>query len=78
MDVVGFVAEQAVSLILGFAGGFGYHRYRLWKIKRHAPSAKIVDLQVSLTQEDYDRMRNSKQLEKNTVYMTTEGESDAD
>ena len=75
MEVVSFLAEQAVSLILGFAGGFGYHRYRLWKIKRHAPSAEVVGFQVTLTQEDYDRMRNSKQLDEDVVYMTTEGGS---
>ena len=33
-----------------------YYRYRLWKIKRHAPSAEVVSFQVSLTEQDYRRL----------------------
>ena len=56
MEVVGFVGEQVLSLILGFAGGWAYLRYRYWKIKRYAPSAKIVSFHVSLTENDYQRL----------------------
>ena len=55
-EIVGFLAGQALSLALGFAGGWLYHRYRLWRIKRDAPSAEVVSFHVSLTQEDYDRL----------------------
>ena len=56
MEVVFFVAEQALSLALGFGGGMAYYQYRLWKIKRHAPSAEAIGFHVSLTQQDYDRL----------------------
>lgn len=61
------IAEQALSLALGFGGGMMYHRYRLWKIKRHAPSAKATGFQVSLTQKDYDGLPKK---EEDVVYMT--------
>ena len=53
MEVIWF-AEQGLSLALGFGGGMAYQQYRLWKIKRNAPSAKVVVFHVSLTQQDYD------------------------
>ena len=55
MEIVWFVLNHALSIVLGFFGGLAYHQYRLWKIKRHAPSAKIVSFHVQLTQQDYDR-----------------------
>ena len=54
MEPVIFAVEQGLSLVLGFGGGMAYYRYRLWRIKRHAPSAKVVGFQVSVTQQDYD------------------------
>ena len=56
MELVSFLAEQTLSLALGFGGGMAYYRYRLWKIKRHAPSAEVVSFHVTLTQLDYDRL----------------------
>ena len=38
---------------------------RLHGIKRHAPSARVVNFQVSLTQEDYDRL---PEPEDDTIY----------
>ena len=58
MEVVAwFFAEQGLSLVLGAGGGWGYCQYRLWKIRRHAPSAKEVSFHVGLTQEDFDRLQ---------------------
>ena len=56
MELVWFVLNHTLSIVLGFFGGLAYHRYRLWKIKRHAPSAKTVSFNVFLTQQDYDRL----------------------
>lgn len=56
MEILEFIAEQAVSLVLGFCGGWAYHQFRLWNIRRHAPSAKEVDYIYGLSQEDYDRL----------------------
>ena len=56
MEIVEWVANHILSLALGFGGGWAYHRYRFWKIKRHAPSAKVTDFHVSLAQLDYDRL----------------------
>lgn len=61
-----FIAEQGLSLVLGFGGGMAYHRYRLWKIKRHAPSAKATGFQVGLTQQDYDGLPKK---EEDVVYL---------
>ena len=54
MEIVVWVANHILSLALGFGGGWAYFNYRFWKIKRHAPSAKVVGFQVTLTQRDYD------------------------
>ena len=66
--LVRFLAEQAVSLVLGFVGGATYYRYRLWKLRRHAPSAKVISAHVSLSQQDYDRLLKKGKLDKNTIY----------
>ena len=47
MEIVWFVLNHALSIVLGFFGGLAYHQYRLWKIKRHAPSTKIVNFHVT-------------------------------
>ena len=65
--IVLFIAEQTLSLALGFGGGMAYHRYRLWKIKRHAPSAKVVSFHVGLTQQEYDGLPKK---EDDVAYMT--------
>ena len=61
-----FLAEEVVSFFLGFVGGTAYHRYRIWKLKRHAPSAEVVTASVSLSQRDYDglpeKVRNTQYI----------------
>ena len=54
--VVRFLAEDAVSLFLGFLGGAVYYRCRLWNLRRHAPSAEVITANISLSQQDYDRL----------------------
>ena len=67
MELILFVLEQALSLVLGFSGGAVYYRYRLRKIKQHAPSAEVVGFHVSLTQRDYDGLPNK---EDDVLYLT--------
>ena len=67
MEIVWFVLNHALSIVLGFFGGLAYHQYRLWKIKRYAPSAKIVSFHVTLTQQDYDRQ---SKYEDDVAYYT--------
>ena len=69
MEVVLFIAELGLGLALGFVGGFTYHRYRYWKIKRHAPSAKVVSFHVALSEEDYQRLPKT---EEDVGYYTPE------
>ena len=57
MNVEWFIAERAMALALGFVAAMGYQRFRLWRIKRHAPSAKVATFHVSLTQQDYDGLK---------------------
>ena len=66
--VVRFLAEEAVSLVLGFLGGAAYYRYRLWKLRRHAPSATVTTASIALSQQDFDRLEKEGKLEKNTQY----------
>ena len=54
--VVRFLSEEAVSLVLGFLGGAVYYRCRLWNLKRQAPSAEVITANISLSQQDYDRL----------------------
>ena len=70
--VVRFLAEEAVSLVLGFLGGAAYYRYRLWKLRRHAPSAKVTTANIALSQQDYDRLVKEGKLGKNTQYAIVE------
>ena len=50
--------EWLLSLVLGKGVVKANDLRRLRKIKRHAPSAKVMktNFQVALTQEDYDRL----------------------
>ena len=57
MNVEWFIAERAMALALGFVAAMGYQRFRLWRIKRHAPSAKVATFHVSLTQQHYDGLK---------------------
>ena len=56
MEIIEWLGNHVLSLVLGFVGGWGYHRYRLLKIKRYAPSAKVVSFHVALEQHHYDRL----------------------
>ena len=51
-----FLAEWIISHALGSGVVKANDLRRLHKIKRHAPSAKVVSFHVALTQEDYDRL----------------------
>ena len=64
--LVEFLAEELVSFFLGFVGGTASHRYRIWKLRRHAPSAEVVTASVSLARRDYNRLPKK---EKNTQYL---------
>ena len=70
--VVRFLAEEAVSLVLGFFGGAAYYRYRLWKLRRHVPSATVTTASIALSQQDYDRLVKEGKLGKNTQYAIVE------
>ena len=72
MEVMLFIAELSLSLVLGFVGGWGYHRYRLWKIKRNAPSAKAVCFHVSLSGQDYERLPKK---ESDVMYAVVDDDS---
>ena len=69
IGTVVFLAEWAVTLVLGFVGGWGYSRYRLWMLRRHAPSAKVSNAQVSLARQDYDRLLKKGKVDENTTYL---------
>ena len=69
MEVAWFIAEQALGLAVGLVGGMAYHQYRYRKIKRVAPSAKVTGFQVSLTEEDYKRI---KKPEADVLYLTVQ------
>ena len=71
IGTVVFLAEWAVTLVLGFVGGWGYSRYRLWMLRRHAPSAKVTTATVGLSQQDYDRLKKKGKVDKHTVYLTS-------
>ena len=63
MELMFFLGKLALGLVKVAAGG--YQKYRLWKIKWHAPSAKAIGFQISLTQCDYD---NLPKKEKDALY----------
>ena len=67
MNVEWFIAERAMALALGFVAAMGYQRFRLWRIKRHAPSARVTAFHVTLTQQDYDGLK--KKLD-DVIYIT--------
>ena len=70
-EAVQFLAGYAASLVLGFVGGWAYHRCRLWKLRRQAPSAKVTTASIALSQQDYDRLKKEGKLDKTTQYLTT-------
>ena len=70
-----WVANHLLSLILGIGGGWAYVQFRFRKIKRHAPSAKQVGLQVALTEQDYQRLPKK---EDGVVYFTRNEDDPSD
>ena len=66
--VVRFLPGYAASLVLGFLGGTAYNRYRLWKLRQHAPSAKVTNASVALSQQDYDRLLKKRKIDENANY----------
>ena len=64
MELMFFLGKLTLGLVKVAAGG--YQKYRLWKITRHAPSAKATGFQVSLTKCDYDHLPKK---EKDVVYL---------
>lgn len=65
MDLVGLVLSLIVSIPLGIVGGWAYQRYRYWKIRRHAPSAKVVGYHVVISKSDWEHL---PKREKDVVY----------
>ena len=55
-----WLAQWAVSQALGSGVVTANDLRRLHKIKRQAPSAKVVKYQIALTQEDYDRLTDRR------------------
>ena len=53
MTIVAWFIEWIISLFLGSGVVKATDPLRLRKIRRHAPSARLIKLQISLTQEDY-------------------------
>ena len=58
MEIISFLIEMAPAFPFGFLGGMAYYRYRFWKIKRHAPSAKMIGFHVYLSEQDYKNLKN--------------------
>ena len=69
-EAVSFLAGYAVSLVLGFLGGAAYYRCRLWKLQRQAPSAEVTTASITLSQQDYDRLKKEGKLDETTLYLT--------
>ena len=60
--------EWLVESLLGTVIAKFHQWYRFAKIRKHAPSAKMVSFHVRLTQHDYDRLPKK---EDNVVYLIT-------
>ena len=70
--VVRFLPGYAVSLVLGFLGGWAHYHCRLWNLRRHAPSATVTTAFIALSQQDFDRLKKEGKLGKNTQYSIVE------
>ena len=62
------IGELILGVVLGFVGAAVYNRYRLWKIKRYAPSATATSFHVGLLEEDYQRLRKLSKTERDVMY----------
>ena len=71
-EAVSFLAGYAASLVLGFLGGAAYYRYRLWNLRRQAPSARVTTASITLSQQDYDRLKKEGKLDETTQYLIVE------
>ena len=70
-EAVSILAGYAVSLVLGFVGGWAYYRCRLWKLRRQAPSARVTTASITLSQQDYDHLKKEGKLDETAIYLTT-------
>ena len=66
--IVAWFIEWIISLFLGSGVVKATDLLRLRKIRRHAPSARLMKFQVALTKEDYDRLPK-KEKDDGTVYL---------
>ena len=60
MNVEWFIAERAIEMAIALVVTTGYQWFRLWRVKRHAPSAKVKTFYVTLTQQDYDGLKKKR------------------
>ena len=72
MEIAMVIVELVLGVVLGFIGAAVYNRYRLWKIKRYAPSAMATSFHVALLEEDYQRLREQGKTERDVMYATLE------
>ena len=56
-------------MVLGFLGGAAYYRYRLWTLRRQAPSATVTTASIALSQQDYDRLAKEGKLGKDIAIL---------
>ena len=70
MEIAVTIVELVLGVVLGFIGAAAYNRYRLWKIKRYAPSAVATSFHVGLSEEDYQRLCTKCKTERDVMYMT--------
>ena len=68
MEIAMTIGELILGVVLGFVGAAVYNRYRLWKIKRYAPSATATSFHVGLLEEDYQRLRKLSKTERDVMY----------
>ena len=68
MEIAVVIVELVLGVVLGFIGAAVYNRYRLWKIKRYAPSAMATSFHVALLEEDYQRLRKLSKTERDVMY----------
>ena len=61
--------EAVVSLVLGFPWRRGV--LPLPSLESQAPSARVTTASISLSQQDYDRLKKEGKLDETTQYLTT-------
>ena len=68
MEIATTLGELILGVVLGFVGAAVYNRYRLWKIKRYAPSARASSFEVTLSKEDYQRLCEQGKTADDVIY----------